>query len=376
MAAPDAGLSTRPRRWPSFHQLMARPGFQSLIDRIPLVNRVSRRDGAALFDLVQGFVAAQTLSALVELGVFEDLRDGPKAAGEVARSGKMSPERMAALLQAGAALKLLRRHRDGRFGLARRGAAAIGVPGLAEMLLHHRLFYRDMADPVSVMSGDAPTEVSRYWAYLASDAPDAAAAQDYSRLMARSQALVAEDTLRLAPLKGVRRLMDVGGGTGAFIEAAARAYPAVSATLFDLPAVLPGAAARLARAGLSDRVTLHPGSFHARSLPVGADAISLVRVLYDHDDATVRSLLGKVRTALPPGGRLIVSEPMSGGARPDPAADVYFAFYTAAMRSGRVRSAAEISTMCRDAGFARVRAPKPLRPFVTSVVVARAECQS
>ncbi|SDE20822.1 methyltransferase [Limimaricola pyoseonensis] len=370
MAAPDAGLPPRPRRWPGFHRLLATPGFQSFVERVPLLRRIARRDGTALFDLVQGFVAAQVLSALVERGVLAALLDGPRGAEDLARAQGLRPDRMAVLLQAGAALKLLRRRRDGRYGLARRGAATLGVPGLAEMLRHHRLFYADMADPQALLSGDAPTRVSRHWSYLASDEPDPAEAAAYSRLMARTQALVAEDTLRLAPLDGVRALLDVGGGSGAFLAAAAARHPALRLMLLDLPPVLPAARARFERLGLGARTALHPGSFRDGPLPAGADAISLVRVLYDHDDATARRLIAKARAALPPGGRLVISEPMSGGDRPARAADVYFAFYTLAMRSGRVRSSAEIAAMCREAGFATVRAPRPLRPFVTSVVIA------
>jgi demethylspheroidene O-methyltransferase len=91
-------------------------------------------------------------------------------------------------------------------------------------------------------------------------------------------------------------------------------------------------------------------------------------VLYDHDDATVGDLLAKVHAALPPGGRLIISEPMSGGARPDPICDVYFAFYTMAMGTGRTRSAARIAELCEAAGFEAVRVAKAPRPFVTSAL--------
>jgi demethylspheroidene O-methyltransferase len=178
--------------------------------------------------------------------------------------------------------------------------------------------------------------------------------------------LVAEDTLRLVNLRGVRQLMDVGGGTGAFLAAVGAVHPGIGRMLFDLPAVVAGAGARLG-AG----VTLHPGSFRDDPLPAGADAISLVRVLYDHSDATVAGLLAKVRQALPPGGRLIVSEPMSGGDRPDPATDVYFSVYTLAMGTGRTRSAAEIARLLAVAGFDCSGRVKSLRPFVTSVLEAR-----
>lgn len=141
-------------------------------------------------------------------------------------------------------------------------------------------------------------------------------------------------------------------------------------TLFDLPAVVPGATARLAAAGVADRVTIQPGSFRDDSLPQGADAISLVRVLYDHADTTVAALLRAVHDALPPGGRVVVSEPMSGGARPDPATDVYFSLYTLAMQTGRTRSGAEIARMLGDAGFSDMKVQPGFRPFVTSVVTA------
>ena len=113
-----------------------------------------------------------------------------------------------------------------------------------------------------------------------------------------------------------------------------------------------------------------PGSFRDDPLPEGHDAISLIRVLYDHADDTVEALLTKVFAALPAGGRLIVSEPMTGGAQPHKAGDAYFAFYTMAMRTGRARSQTEIANLCRKAGFGAIRTPKSRRPFVTSTVTA------
>ena len=82
-------------------------------------------------------------------------------------------------------------------------------------------------------------------------------------------------------------------------------------------------------------------------------------------------LLAKCWASLPVGGRLIISEPMSGGSRPEQAGDVYFALYTLAMRTGKTRSIQEISALCRQAGFEIVKAPKPARAFVTRCLEAR-----
>ena len=93
-------------------------------------------------------------------------------------------------------------------------------------------------------------------------------------------------------------------------------------------------------------------------------------MLYDHDDDTVRALLAKILDALSGGGRLIVSEPMIGGARPTRAGDAYFAFYCMAMRTGQARAQRDIARLMAEAGFARIETPRPRRDFVTSVVTA------
>lgn len=369
VAEPPAGRGGGLRGW--ILRLLARPEVQARAARLPFGRGMARREGAEIFDILQGFVKSQVLLALVETGALRALLDGPRAPEDLARAAEMPAPRMAALLQGGAALDLLKRRRDGRFALARRGAVILGVPGLEAMILHNRVFYADMADPVALLRGEGETELARFWPYVFGQvgevAPDVAAR--YSELMAQSQRLVAEDVLRVVRLSDARVLMDVGGGTGTFVAAALRAHPGLRAMLVDLPEVLGAARPRLAAAGLTGRVTLCPMSFREAGLPEGADTVSLVRVLYDHTDETVRALLTNVHRALPPGGRLIVAEPMAGGARPEPAGDLYFAFYTMAMGTGRARSAAEIGALCAEVGFDLRQSPRAARPYVTSVLV-------
>ncbi len=354
-------------------KLAASRRFQAFAARVPGLRRIARTEGEALFDLVAGFVNAQVLMALVELRVLHLLSDGPLSVPHLAGRCTVPEARMQVLLQAGAGLGLLRRQSDGRFRLSMRGASLLGVPGLEPMILHHRALYADLADPVAFLRAGHDTELSRFWPYVfgAAAGTDPGIAATYSGLMAESQILVAEDTLRMVDLRGARRLMDVGGGTGAFLAAVGKAYPRLQLDLFDLPAVLEGAERRLAGAGIGSRVTLHPGSFRDAALPQGADTITLVRVLYDHDDSTVAGLLARIHAALPPRGRIIVSEPMSGGARPDRITDVYFAVYTLAMQTGRTRSAAEVGALLAAAGFKDIIKAIGYRPFVTSVMTAQ-----
>ena len=355
------------------NRLAAARGFQAWASRFPLTRGIAKREGEALFDLVAGFVHSQILHALVELRVLHMLLDAPATARAVAGRTGLVPRRAEVLLRAGVALGLMKRKRDGRFALARRGAALLGVPGLEAMILHHRAFYRDLEDPVAFLRDGTDTELARFWPYVFGKAAEIEpeVARTYSDLMADSQALVAEETLRTVDFGGITRLMDVGGGSGAFLAAVAAAYPKLQATLFDLPEVVPAAGERFRRAGLTGRVGVQGGSFREEPLPRGADAISLVRVLYDHADETVALLLRRVREALPPGGRVIVSEPMTGGSRPSRPGDTYFALYTMSMGTGRTRAPEEIAELLKAAGFADVAVRPTRRPFVTSVVEAR-----
>lgn len=353
--ASAAGLSWAAR-------LAASPRFQAICDRVPGLRHLARREGRVLFDIVQGFVRSQALAALVEGGVLQRLERGPATAAQLAATAGLPVDRAVILLRAGAALRLIREGRGG-WRLTARGAAFLSVPGLSGMVAHHGAFYRDLGDPLALLRGKGGTELSQVWPYVfgAGAATDPGRAAAWSRLMADSQRLVAEDTLRTVDLSGARHLMDVGGGTGAFLRAVAARHPGLRLTLFDLPAVLAAATGPFA---------LHPGSFRDDPLPEGADTITLVRVLYDHADATVAALLARVHAVLPPGGRIVVSEPMSGGDRPDPQTDLYFALYTLAMRTGRTRSQQEIAALLAAAGFTAIRRPAAFRPFVTAVVTA------
>lgn len=337
--------------------------FQAFAARVPGVRRLVRAEGVAIFDIMQGFVRSQVLMALVELRLLHRLAEGPADVPALAAWGGVPEARMAVLAQAGAALGLLRR-RGSEFSLSRRGAAFLSVPGLEEMVRHHRVLYGDLVEPAAFFRGETDPALARFWPYVFGGAGDSDVAARYSRLMAESLALVAEETLAQVSLSGVAHLMDVGGGTGAFLRAVRARAPAVELTLFDLPEVV-------AQAALPADVARLGGSFRDGVPVTGADAISLVRVLYDHSDETVAALLASVRAALPSGGRLILSEPMSGGTRPDPQVDVYFSVYTLAMQTGRARSVEQIAALLRRAGFKNIFKYRSLRPFVTTVITAR-----
>ena len=352
--------------------LFSNEKFQFWASNVPLIRRIARNEGEEIFDLIMGFVNAQVLWALVELRILNSLLDGPKHVSDIALATALPQRRAEVLMNSATALGLTKRRADGVFVLSRKGASLLGVPGLMDMIRHHAHFYRDISDPVALLRDEVDTELSHFWPYVlgASDSATTAVTEDYSHLMAASQKLVAHGTLKMVIFGSGNKILDVGGGNGSFAIELVRKFTDVSVDIFDLPQVKSAAEAHLSTSGFSERIGFQSGSFRDEPLPSGYDAITLIRVLYDHADSTVMELLKRAYDALPQGGKLIVSEPMSGGDRPHRAGDVYFAFYTMAMRTGKARTANQIAEMCKKVGFQSSLIPKAPRKFITSAVIS------
>jgi demethylspheroidene O-methyltransferase len=371
VARPHSGLWFRLR-----NRVLSNPRFQRWAARFPLTRFVARRRASALFEMCAGFVYSQVLQAVVRLGLLEILVDGPRTAAELAPELALPLEATQRLLDAAASLKLVEKRGRAGYGLGVHGASFMGNPAVSAMVKHHALLYRDLSDPVALLRGELhETELQRFWSYSRAEASTASAStasdvRAYSELMAGSLGLIAEDILEAYPQDRHRCLLDVGGGEGAFLQAAARESPHLSLVLFDLPAVASRAEQRLTQAGLSSRVKVVGGDVFRDPLPEGADLVSLVRVVHDHDDPQALQILSAVRRVLKPGGVLLLAEPMSGTRGAEAMGDAYFGFYLLAMGQGRPRTAAELRALLTGAGFSRVEIRATRRPMFTQLLVA------
>lgn len=356
-------------------RLTGHAGFRRWAARFPLTRWIARRHARALFDLNAGFVYSQVLQACTHLGVFERLRDGPLSVVALAARMQLAPERCRVLLRAATGLRLLELRGPDCYGLGTLGAALLDNPAVLGMVAHHQLFYRDLGDPVALLRGDSRRGLADYWAYVGTApggaGPDAQQVAAYSALMSVSQALVADQILDSYSLTGHRVLLDVGGGEGEFLRSALARYPQLEGWIFDLPAVAERAQERLARLLPARRWRAIGGDFRSQPIPSGADLITLVRVVHDHDDDVVRALLAAVRRALAPAGTLLLAEPLAQTAGAEPMGDTYFGMYFLAMGSGRSRSFAECRALLEEAGFTQVRQRRTAIPLQTSLIEAR-----
>ncbi|MFM7971293.1 MAG: methyltransferase [Betaproteobacteria bacterium] len=353
---------------------LVHPWFRRWAMAWRLPRALVRRRARSLFDLMAGFVYSQTLLASVRLRLFDHLATGPQTLPRLAALTGVPEAGLERLLRAACSLQLLQQRDTGAYGLGVLGAPLVGDPGIAAMVEHHALLYEDLRDPVALLKADAPTgRMASYWVYANTAQPGVLSDADvaaYSALMSATQPMIAEEVLQAVDLRRHRCLLDVGGGEGRFVQQAAEHAPHLQLMLFDLPAMAERARERLTRAGLGRRCTVHGGDFAQDGLPGGADIISLIRVAFDHPDERVLAVLRAVHTALPPGGTVVLAEPMSGTPGAEPMGEAYFGFYLMAMGRGRPRTPEHLGRLLAAAGFGAVQLMPTRLPLQTRVMVA------
>ncbi|MEM1285068.1 MAG: methyltransferase [Pseudomonadota bacterium] len=368
-------LSWRARFVQWRNELLQTPAFLRWAARFPLTRPLARRRTSDLFDLVTGFVHTQIVTACLEVGLLDPMRAKPASLAELSSASGLDEEAAQRLVRGAVALGLVESVGDDLYALGELGAALVSNPGITSMVQHHRILYDDLRDPVGLLKDrKSPTRLSQYWAYAQAGAPDDLAAEavgDYSALMAASQSFICDEVLDAYPLSRHLHLLDIGGGEGRFAQAALSRAPNLRATVFDLPAVAERAKNRLANSDLQSRFDAVGGSFFADELPRGCDLISLVRILHDHDDDKVLHLLRRIREAVDSKARLLIAEPLAATPGAERAGDAYFGFYLLAMRSGRPRTEAELSSLLSQAGFRLDARPRTATPLLVRVLIAR-----
>jgi len=265
-----------------------------------------------LMELSSGLFASKTLAAAVELGLFEALDLRPRDAQETADQLGL-PLRPAKMLLGGCTALGLVVQQDGRFANSAMADTYL-VPGRRwyfgdYIAMLDRRVYAGWMRLAEALRTDRPTTWDPREKPSLFDPDDPAMLRGFWRAMHSLSVYTASVLAQGYDFSGIRRLLDVGGGGGAFTIELCRAHPHLTATIFDLPFVCEQTEQRVAEAGLSDRITCVAGDFFADvALPGGHDAALLSSVLHDWSPAENQVILDKVVAALPVGGQVLISE--------------------------------------------------------------------
>ena len=102
-------------------------------------------------------------------------------------------------------------------------------------------------------------------------------------------------------------IVDVGGATGNMLAAILSRHSGPRGVLYDMAHVVVDAPAHLENTGVADRVSIESGSFF-ESVPENGDAYILSHIIHDWNEEQCLTILGNVRRAMKPDGKLLIVE--------------------------------------------------------------------
>jgi SAM-dependent methyltransferase len=300
----------------------------------------------AILALARGFQESRVLLTGAELDLFTLLSREALTASEAATRCGGDTRAVTVVLDALAAMGLLTKA-EGQYRTSPEAAplSADAPESILPVLLHSAALWHRWTE-LTRMTGGTPL-------------PDRRPEESLRAFIGAMHVLAlpqADRIVAAAGIGGARRLLDVGGGPGTFTIAFLKAEPALSATLFDRPAVVEIARGHLERAGLAGRVTFAAGDFDADELPGGHDLAWLSAIIHQNDLAANEVLYDRIYRALVPGGRLVLRDFVMEPERTRPRAGALFAVnMLVGTADGGTFTFEEIQAGLVRSGFRRIR---------------------
>jgi predicted O-methyltransferase YrrM len=322
-------------------------------------------DADYIHQLARAFFRSRILLTAYELGVFTALGDGRKTSAEVAQELDTDPRATDRLMNALAVLGLLQKE-GGRFV----NSAAAGrylVAGQPEYMagLGHTVNLWDSWSTLTAAVRAGTTAFERPGGEAGERRTQFFIAAMHAGGSARAERLVA-----LLELDGVSRVLDVGGGSGAYAMAFARAREGITATVFDLPRVTPLTRGYVEKAGLSDKVDVVEGDAVEDELPRGFDLVFMSQLLHSNSPSQNEALIANGAASLNAGGRLVIQDFVVDDGRTGPPQAVIFALNMLVNTAGGdTYTEAEISGWMEAAGLSGVA--RVDTDFETTLMIGR-----
>jgi 2-polyprenyl-3-methyl-5-hydroxy-6-metoxy-1,4-benzoquinol methylase len=155
---------------------------------------------------------------------------------------------------------------------------------------------------------------------------------------------------------GATHMLDVGGGSGAYSIAFARAKENLQVDLLDLAAVTPIAQGHIESAGLAGRIRTRPGDLRTDKFGEGYDLVFVSAICHMLGADENKDLLKRCFAALVPKGRVVIQDFILEPDRTAPKSAALFALnMLVGTRAGSTYTEAEYAAWLIEAGFQDVR---------------------
>ncbi|WP_237735946.1 acetylserotonin O-methyltransferase [Streptomyces sp. AA1529] len=329
-----------------------------------------------IMELSSGLWASKALSTALELDIFGDLAAHPgSTTTDLARRLDLPPRPARSLLIACAALGLVDRNGERCFNtalsdqyLVRSRPTYFG--GWVEMVDKHD--YQGWMELKTALIENRPTCWDPDQNSSLFDNGDPVMLESFWEAMTAVSTITARELGPWIDLTRSHALLDIGGGGAAWDIELCRMNPHLRATVFDLAHVCRLTEDKIARAGFGDRINTVVGDFFADSeLPGGFDTVLLSSILHDWGDVDCCRLLRKCFSALPPNGKIVISELLINDSEDGPLDAALMGLAMQVETWGRGFTASELTRWLIGIGFADVEVIRISAPAANAGVVAR-----
>ena len=169
-------------------------------------------------------------------------------------------------------------------------------------------------------------------------------------------------------LSKVTRVLDIGGGSGAYAMAFVKAGPNINAAVFDLPNVIPITRRYIEKEGLTGKIKTIVGDYTVDPLGKGYDLIFLSAVIHISSIEVNMKLLKKCSEALNPGGQVVIQDFIMDEDRTVPPSGAFFALnMLVSTEAGDTYTESEVKDWMTTAGLAGIK--RIDTPFGTSLIL-------
>ena len=315
-------------------------------------------DDSPVWDAWLGLYQTPAISVALELDIFESLKQPADTPTLAARTG-YTPRGLSALLGMLKCLRFVDR-REGKWQLNHVSRAYMLEESpffwgpffsyMAAQLPFHDLL-RDNLRGVATGEG-RPVEG---WEQGGIDESLARRITDFMHCHSIAPAV---GLARTCDFSGVKRLLDVGGGSGCYAFSIALENPNLRATVMDLPTICKVAEDYIEAAGVADRVDTTVVDMFREDWPAGYDCHFFANVLHDWSLETCAGLARSSFEALEPGGRICLQEMLLDDSGDGPIQPVAFSLLMCLGTKGQQFTLAELREMLEGAGFRDIGAQR------------------
>ena len=323
----------------------------------PVKIRKPRTDDRLPWNIVTAIQGTPAVFVAYQLRLFSLLAGKPSTLDEICKAKGLKRRPAEAILAVSTSLGITRL-RKGRYSLTAAGedyfieASPTYSGALFDLTIDNYAIYSFESLKRAVMT-DAPQAYGGGAEMFKSHEEQHELARKFTRSIHSASMAPAIVWPKKVGLSKHRVMLDIGGGSGAHSIGAVHRWPKLNAVVFDTTPVCEVASEIVAKYKMQARIGTHVGDMWIDPFPA-ADLHFYSMIFHDWPAEKCRVLARKSFDALEPGGRIIVHEMLLNKDRSGPftvaANNIVMLLWT----EGEQYSGGEISSMLREAGFAKI----------------------